>query len=183
LKIKESLLDLTIQYEKEINQYNADINEALQLLKVALGQWQEKYLVKSPINGTITFTSFWNENQIINPGDVLATVIPENPSRIIVRAKVPSSGSGRLRLGQEVNIKLSGYPYMEFGVIKGRISSISLVPVEDSYIAEIELINGMRTTYGRELGFINEMTGTTDIITDNSRLIYRFIKPLKALGK
>ena len=72
---------------------------------------------------------------------------------------------------------------MEFGVIKGRINSISLVPVEDSYIAEIELINGMRTTYGRELGFINDMTGTADIITDNSRLIYRFIKPLKSMIK
>ncbi|MFH0842571.1 MAG: HlyD family efflux transporter periplasmic adaptor subunit [Bacteroidota bacterium] len=183
LKMKESLLDLKIQYEKEINQYNADINEALQLLKVALGKWEEKYLVRSPVNGTITFTSFWNENQNINPGEVLATVIPENPSRIIVRAEVPSAGSGKVRQGQEVNIKLSGYPYMEFGVIKGRISSVSLVSVEDAYIAEIELVNGMRTTYGREPGFINYMTGTADIITDNSRLIYRFIKPLKNLVK
>jgi multidrug resistance efflux pump len=183
LQMKESLLDLEIQYKKELNQYQADLNEALQLLKVAIGQWEEKYLVKSPVNGTITFTSFWNENQVINPGEVLATVIPANPSRIIVRARVPSSGSGRVRVGQEVNIKLSGYPYMEFGVIKGRISSISLVPVEDSYIAEIGLINGMRTTYGREPGFINDMTGTADIITDNSRLIYRFIKPLSSIVK
>src|SRR4030042_1679566 len=183
LKMKESLLDLKIQSEKKTNQYNTDINEALQLLKVSIGQWEEKYMVKSPVTGTITFTSFWNENQVINPGEILATVIPENPSRIIIRAKVPSSGLGKVRERQEGNIKLSGYPYMEFGVIKGRINSISLVPVEDSYIAEIELINGMRTTYGRELGFINDMTGTADIITDNSRLIYRFIKPLKSMIK
>ena len=183
LKMTESLLDLKVQYEKEINQYNTDINEALQLLKVTLGQWEEKYLVKSPVNGTITFTIFWNENQIINPGEVLATVIPESPSRIIVRAKVPSAGSGKVRQGQEVNIKLSGYPYMEFGVIKGRISSVSLVPVEDAYIAEIELVNGMRTTYGREPGFINYMTGIADIITDNSRLILRILKPVRSMFK
>lgn len=183
LQMKESLLDLEIQYEKELNQYQTDLNEALQLLKVAIGQWKEKYLIESPVDGTITFTSFWNENQVIRTGEVMATVIPADPSKIIVRAKVPSSGSGRVRVGQEVNIELSGYPYMEFGVIKGRIRSISLVPVEDSYIAEIELINGMRTTYGRELGFINDMTGTADIITDKSRLIYRFIKPLKSLVK
>lgn len=183
LQMKESLLDLEIQYEKELNQYQADLNEALQLLKVSIGQWKEKYLIKSPVEGTITFTSFWNENQVIRTGEILATVIPADPSKIIVRAKVPSSGSGRVSVGQEVNIELSGYPYMEFGVIKGRIRSISLVPVEDSYIAEIELISGMKTTYGRELGFINEMAGTADIITDNSRLIYRFIKPLKSLVK
>jgi len=32
--------------------------------------------------------------------------------------------------------------------------------------------------YGIDISFISEMTGTADIITDNKRLIYRFIKPL-----
>ena len=183
LKMKESLLDLKVQYKKEMNQYKSDLNEAMQLLKVAIGQWKEKYLIESPIKGRITFTSFWNENQVINTGEVLATVIPEDPSRIIVRARVPASGLGRVKAGQEVNIKLSGFPYMEFGVVKGKISSLSLVPVDEAYIAEIDLINGMKSTYNREIGFINEMTGTADIITESSRLIYRFIKPLKSLVK
>jgi hypothetical protein len=41
-------------------------------------------------------------------------------------------------------------------------------------------VNGLRSTYGINLGFINEMTGTADIITDNSRLIFRLIKPLRS---
>jgi len=183
LKMRESMLDLRIQYQKEINQYRADLNESLQMLKVAIGQWKDKYLVVSPINGKITFTSFWNTNQIIKAGDILATVIPEERSRIIVRANVPASGLGRVRVGQEVNIKLSGFPYMEFGVIKGKIRSLSLVPANDVYIAEIDLVNGMRSTYNIELNFISEMTGTADIITDNSRLIFRLIKPLKSIIK
>jgi multidrug efflux pump subunit AcrA (membrane-fusion protein) len=181
LKMRESILDLRIQYEKEMNQYRSDLDEAVQLLDVAVGQWKEKYLIDSPVTGRITFTSFWSENQVINPGEVLATVIPEDPSRIIVRAKVPVSGSGRVKKGQEVNIKLSGYPYMEFGVIKGRISSVSLIPAGESYIAEIELVNGMRSTYNIDIGFINDMTGVADIITENSRLIYRLVKPLKSI--
>jgi HlyD family secretion protein len=183
LKMRESMLDLRVQYEKEMNQYRSDLDEAVQLLEVAVDQWKEKYLIESPVAGRITFTSFWSENQVINPGEVLATVIPEDPSRIIVRAKVPISGSGRVKKGQEVNIKLTGYPYMEFGVLKGRISLLSLVPVEESYIADIDLVNGMKSTYNIELGFKNEMTGTADIITDNSKLIYRLIKPLKSLFK
>jgi hypothetical protein len=183
LKMRETLLDLRIQYQKEINQYRSDLNESLQMLKVAIGQWKEKYLVESPINGKITFTSFWNKNQIIKAGDILATVIPDERSRIIVRANVPVSGLGRVRVGQEVNIKLSGFPYMEFGVIKGKIKSLSLVPANDVYIAEIDLVSGMRSTYKIELNFISEMTGTADIITDNSRLIFRLIKPLKSIFK
>ena len=181
LKMNESLLDLKVQYEKEISQFNSDLDEAVQMLRVAIGQWKEKFLIESPVAGVVTFTSFWSENQVINAGEILATVIPDDPSRVIVRAKVPVSGSGKVKPGQEVNIKLSGYPYMEYGVIKGRIYSISMVPVGDVYIAEIELIHGMRSTYNREIGFINDMTGTADIITENSRLIYRFIKPLKSI--
>jgi glycerol-3-phosphate responsive antiterminator len=93
----------------------------------------------------------------------------------------PASGLGRVRVGQEVNIKLSGFPYMEFGVIKGRIRSLSLVPANDVYIAEVDLVNGLTSSYSIKLNFVSEMTGTADIITDNSRLIFRLIKPLKAI--
>ena len=72
---------------------------------------------------------------------------------------------------------------MEFGVLKGRIKSLSLVPVEDFYIADIELLNGMKTSYNLEIGFINGMTGTADIITENSRLISKFIKPFTSIVK
>ena len=181
LRMKETRLDLQVQLEKELHQYSLDLEEAFQMLYLAVGQWEEKYLIESPVKGRITFTSFWNENQVIKAGEILATVIPEDRSRIIVRANVPVSGLGRVRVGQEVNIKLSGFPYMEFGVIKGRIRSLSLVPANDVYIAEIDLVNGMKSTYNIELNFISEMTGTADIITDNSRLIFRLIKPLKAL--
>jgi multidrug efflux pump subunit AcrA (membrane-fusion protein) len=181
LKMKESRLDLRVQFEKEMNQYNTDLSEALQLLEVVIGQWKEKFLISSPVDGKITFTSFWNVNQVIKAGELFATIIPDDPSRIIVRATIQPAGLGRVRTGQEVNIKLSGFPYMEFGVLKGRIRSISMVPTGEGYITEIDPVNGMRSTYGIDIGFISEMTGTADIITDNRRLIYRFIKPIKGL--
>ncbi len=181
LKMKETRLDLQVQLSKEIQQYKLGLDEAFQLLQYSVDQWKEKYLIESPINGKITFTSFWNVNQIIKAGEVFATVIPEDPSRIIVRASVPVSGLGRVKVGQDVKIKLSGFPYMEFGVINGRIKSLSLVPVDNAYIAEIDLVSGMKSTYNRDIGFISEMTGTADIITENSRLINKFIKPIKSV--
>jgi hypothetical protein len=96
---------------------------------------------------------------------------------------VPASGAGRVKAGQEVNIKLDGFPYMEFGVIKGKIKYLSLVPAGEAYVAEIDLVNGLRSSYNVDINYINEMTGTGDIITDNSRLIFRLIKPLNSLFK
>jgi len=183
LRLRETRLDLHMQLNKELHQYNLDLDDAFLMLNLTIEQWKEKYLIESPVRGKITFTSFWNENQVIKSGEVLATVIPEDMSRIIVRASIPGSGLGRVKVGQEVNIKLSGFPYMEFGVLKGKISTLSLVPAGEAYIAEIVLINGLTSTYNISLHFINEMTGTADIITDNSRLIFRLIKPLNRILK
>ena len=181
LKMKETRLDLLVQLDKELHQYKLDLDDSFKMLSLAIDQWKEKYLIKSPVKGRITFTSYWNINQVIKAGEILATVIPDDPSRIIARANVPVSGLGKVKTGQEVNIKLAGFPYMEYGVLKGKISTLSLVPAGDYYIAEIDLVNGLRSTYGINLGFLNEMTGTADIITDNSRLIFRLIKPLRSV--
>lgn len=181
LRLQEARLDLQIKLENEIQQFRLDLDEAFQLLQVSVNQWEEKYLIETPIKGKITFTTYWNENQVIKAGEILATVVPRDESQIIARSVVPNAGFGRVKVGQEVNIKLTEFPHMEFGVLKGKVKSLSLVPVEGGYIAEIDLINGMRTTYNREIGFIQEMNGTAEIITEESRLIYKFINPLKAL--
>jgi len=181
LRLQEARLDLQIKLENEIQQFRLDLDEAFQLLQVSVNQWEEKYLIESPIKGKITFTTYWNENQVIKAGEILATVVPQDESQIIARSVVPNAGFGRVKVGQEVNIKLTEFPHMEFGVLKGRVKSLSLVTVEGGYIAEIDLLNGMRTTYNREIGFIQEMNGTAEIITEESRLIYKFINPLKAL--
>jgi len=181
LKMRETLLDLKAQVEKETSQYKLDLDEALQLLLVSIDQWKEKFLIESPVRGKVTFTRFWNENQVIKSDETLASVIPDDGSRIIARAVVPIAGLGKARAGQEVIIKLSGFPYMEFGVIKGRIKYLSLVPAEGGYIAEIELINGMKSTYNKDICFVQEMDGTVDIISENSRLLFKFIKPLNIL--
>lgn len=180
LRLQEARLDLQIKLENEIQQFRLDLDEAFQLLQVSVKQWEEKYLIESPIKGKITFTTYWNENQVIKAGEILATVVPWDESQIIARSVVPNAGFGRVKVGQEVNIKLTEFPHMEFGVLKGRVKSLSLVTVEGGYIAEIDLLNGMRTNYNHDIGFIQEMNGTAEIITEESRLIYKFIYPLRA---
>jgi hypothetical protein len=59
------------------------------------------------------------------------------------------------------------------------LSAISLVPEEQGYVADIELTGGMTTTYREQLRFIQEMDGTADIITRDTRAINRVIQPLR----
>lgn len=70
---------------------------------------------------------------------------------------------------------------MEYGMLKGRILTVSLVPEEKGYVAEIELEKGMTASYKENLKFIQQMDGTAEIVTKELRLIHRFINPLRAL--
>ena len=180
IRMKETKLDLQVQYDKELKQYLLNLEESLQLLRSLISQWEKKYLIQSPVAGSVTLTRFRNENQVINPGEILATVIPSKPVSIIVRAVIPISGFGKIEIGQNVNIKLSGFPYMQFGVLKGKVYSVSQVPGEGGFSADIELTEGMTSTYREKIRFIHEMDGTADIITKDARLINKFISPVRS---
>ncbi len=67
---------------------------------------------------------------------------------------------------QPVNIKLSGYPYLEYGMVRGIVRSKSLVPSGDSYVIEVVLPEGLTTLYGKRAGVHPEYAG-------NSRDTYR----------
>lgn len=181
LKQEEQLVDLKIQYEQELHAYRQDIHEAYKLLYENFRQWQEKYILTSNINGIVTLTGYWSENQTINTGDLLATVIPVEKTRIIGKAVIDMQGIGKVKPGQKVNIKLNGFPYMEFGILKGSLDHISLVPEKDKgYIAEISLTEGMQSSYQKELNFIQNIEGSAEIITADKRLLSRLIAPLKS---
>ncbi len=181
LQMKENIVELEMQQEKEEREHKSEINEALQLLSARLKQWEENYLLVSPIAGKVSFSNYWSANQYIANGDRLASVVPEDNSAIVGKAKVAVAGFGKIKIGQRVNIKLNGFPYMEFGMLKGKVKSISIVPEESVYSVNIEITSGMVSSYREQLKFIQEMDGTAEIVTRDVRAIYRFINPLKSL--
>lgn len=181
IRQNELQVDLQIQYEKELNTYRQELDESYRLLYESHRQWKEKYVLTSDIDGLVTLTGYWSENQVVNSGDRIATVVPQQQMEIIGRAVVDMTGIGKIEKGQQVNIKLSGFPFMEFGILKGKVNNISLVPEKGKgYITEITLTGGMRSSYKEQLRFIQEIEGTAEIITKDQRLLTRLINPLKS---
>ena len=183
LRVKETIIELQQQLQRELKQYNLDLDESADILLSSITQWEDRYVIRSPVSGTITLTNFWSKNQQVSTGDIIATVIPKEKSEIMGRAMVPVSGIGKTMVGQKVNISLSGYPYMEYGKVSGIVKSISPVPDDDGYFAYIELPEGMISKYNKDLKYIPEMTGSAEIITKDMPLIYRFINPLRSIIK
>ncbi|MCC8034477.1 MAG: HlyD family secretion protein [Rikenellaceae bacterium] len=181
LQQEQQLVELTMQQENEVSGYQNSVSNACQLLTSQLDQWLYQYLIISPIEGKVVYTKFWSTSQSVQSGERVATIIPSGPASLIGRLAIPTYGFGKVRTGQFVNVKLNGFPYMEYGQLRGVISSVSAVPEEDGYVAQVEFPAGLVSTYGIELGLIQQMDGTAEIITYNQRLIDRFLQPLRAL--
>ncbi|MFY9591041.1 MAG: HlyD family efflux transporter periplasmic adaptor subunit [Bacteroidales bacterium] len=187
-QLYQQILDNNIQKTNELKTYEIQIEEALQGFKSQLAKWKQSYLIISPIDGRVSFNKVWFENQSVSAGDLIVTIIPKNEMRIIGKADIPSTGVGKVKPGQTVNIKLDNYPYMEFGMLKAKVKNISLVPITTEqgifYSAEIELNDSiLKTNYNKIIPFSQNMTGTAEIITDDLRLLERFLNPLRSIWK
>jgi HlyD family secretion protein len=133
-----------------------------------------------------TFTKYWQQNQNVSAGEVVVTVVPKEKTKIIGKILLPPQGAGKVKEGQTVNVKFDNFPYMEYGMVKVTISHISLVPIDlpdakKAYVLEVVFSDKLCTTYGKELLFSQEMTGTAEIITEDLRLLDKFINPIKAV--
>ncbi|MDR0798298.1 MAG: HlyD family secretion protein [Dysgonamonadaceae bacterium] len=180
-QLQESLSKLDIQYQREQNSLLSNQQTAINELQTAIENWEQTYLLASPINGTVTFNTFWTNNQFVNPNDKVLAVIPENSGKIIGRIKSPEAMSGKIREKQRVNIKVNGFPYMEYGTLQGEVKAISLVPSENNYLIEVALTDGLTTNTGKTLGFTGELSGMAEVIVDDRSLFNRIFQPLKFL--
>ena len=91
---------------------------------------------------------------------------------------MPIINSGKVKLGQTVNIKLLGFPENEYGVLLGIVTNISDVPNEDFYLVKVNLKEGLKTTFNKEITFNQNIEGNAGIITEDLRLIERFVYTL-----
>ncbi len=116
-------------------------------------------------------------------GKTVLSVVSEESRNLIGKAQLAIKGAGKVKVGREVNVKFDNFPYMEYGMVKALVKSISLVPENELYSLELEFPNGLETNYNTELEFSQSLQGNAEIITEDIRLLIRILNPLKALLK
>ncbi|WP_299526045.1 HlyD family efflux transporter periplasmic adaptor subunit [Winogradskyella sp.] len=175
-----SAISTSIKKTKEEISLLKNVIQSFNQLKRALKDWEMKYTIISEISGEVAFSKSWVKYQMVNQGDLLFTIIPEQNSAYIAKLKTPAQNSGKVKIGQTVNIRLENYPDNEFGKLQGSIESISLLADKEGfYFIIVALPDKLITSYDKEIVFKHEMRGSAEIITEDLRLIERFFYQLK----
>jgi len=178
---RQLLQDYRIKRVEDREKLISVLEESFMNLKAQINIWENTYLLISPLDGLVSFTRFWKANQSVVKDEPVINVVPLETGNFLGRINLKMQRSGKVKSGQKVNIKLSGYPYLEYGMVRGVVKSKSLVPSGDAYIIEIDLPEGLKTLYGIKLDFTQNMQGTAEIITEDIRLLQKIVNPFRYL--
>lgn len=186
-ELRNRIGELNLTFQEQERGYLLATQNTFQTLRSQINIWKQRYLLVTPVAGKVSLLSYWSDNQFVKPEQPVMVVVPQNKN-LIGKINMPIEGSGKVKVGQSVNIRFLNYPADEFGMVEGKVEAISLIAQASAnpeqspmYSMNISLPNGLKTSYKKELDFKAEMQGQADIITKDLRLIERIFNQFKKL--
>ena len=160
-----------------------EINKLVEKNKANADREQRKSVI-SPVNGIINKLYFYTEGGIVKPGDKLAENTPIEDN-LTIEAKIKSSDRAFIWEGQDVSIEITAYDFSRYGLLNGKLISISPDSFEDKngsiyYIAKI---NADVNSFGEELPILPGMVANVNILTGKKTVLEYILKPLKDIRK
>lgn len=189
-RLQQEVAEHKTDFRRQQQLLRSNVSAACELLQSALLMWELKYLLTAPLDGKVSFMSFWGKDQYIVAGERSFAVVPANHGSIVGKCSVPTGGLGRLKKGQRVVVKLDEYPYMEYGMLQGTVENISLIPMQVSTAEAAARLSAVEvafsdtlltTTYKKRIPFGGELTGVAEIATEEMSLMEHLVNPLKYL--
>lgn len=97
----------------------------------------------------------------------------------VAYVEVGHQGAGKIKPDQQVIIKLTAYPYLEFGYLQGKTDKITPINNGEKYLIEVSIDQNLVTSNNKHLEFDQNLYGIADIITENQSFFMRIFSPLK----
>jgi hemolysin D len=174
------------QLELEINQAKSKIAETKNLLATAKNQLEKK-LLRAPVAGTVLAFNVVNTGKVIQPGETVAEIAPDN-APLVLSAALPDRDAGFIKKGMTAQVKFDAYSYQDYGVIPGKVINISANTKTDDnlgevYKVQIELERNYITDDLKKILFKPGQTASADIVIRHRRIIDLLLEPVKKMQK
>ena len=168
-----------INEQEDNTRFLNNLTQSYDLLKEAIRKCEYNYVLKSSIDGVVSFQDYWGVNQFVNSGSIVFSILPTDTSKLVGKLVIPAQNVGKVSKGQKVVIKLDNYPYQQYGVLIGKVTNFSISPNDEgNYTVFITLPKGAETSYNKTFKFTQELLGNAEIITENlsvaERMFYKF---------
>ena len=174
------------QLEMGLNQLKSKTAETQTLLAQAKNKLKQRFLY-APISGVISALNIHNTGEVVQPGQTIAEMTP-NQAPLVLEVSLPNREAGFVKTGMPVQVKFDAFPYQNYGVIPGKVVSISPDAKTDErlgvvYRVEVSIdrdsVKANNQTWKLKAG----QTATADIVIRQRSIADILLDPLKQLQK
>ncbi|WP_448192860.1 HlyD family type I secretion periplasmic adaptor subunit [Azospirillum sp. sgz301742] len=145
-----------------------------------------RHRLTAPVDGTVQQLAVHTVGGVVTPAQALLVVVPEGSS-LEVEAFIPNKDIGFVAEGQPVAVKIDTFNFTKYGLVPGRVSSVSGDAVqreEDTaeqgpvYSARIALDRTSLDVDGRTGSLAPGMAVSAEIKTGRRRILEYILSPL-----
>ena len=183
LQTEEQLQDL----QSQIAQVNTEVAQTNKQIESSQFELKQRQII-APADGTVFHIAARGKGSVIQPGENIIEIAPEN-SNLILKADIPPTDSGFLKKGMPVKVKFDAYPFQDYGVSEGELVSISPdskvteTPQgrQETYELKVELDEPYILDGAKKIMLAPGQTATAEVIVRQRRVIDFFLDPFKQL--
>ena len=169
----ENLQEL-LQTDREYLTLQEELNKAKDLNK--------KQILTSPVDGIVQELAIHTIGGVVTEAQPLMKIVPEN-QQLEVEAWLENKDIGFVYADQVAEVKIHTFPFTKYGVIDGRIETISTDATVDEqrgliYKAKVLLAKNSLNVDGREVALVPGMGVSAEIKIGKRYLIEYILAPL-----
>ena len=173
------------QLEIEISQLNAKIAETENQLEGEQVKLKQRFF-RAPVDGIVSRLNLKNAGETVQPGQTIAEIAPRN-APLVLSAVLPDREAGLVKKGMPVKVKFDAYPYQNYGIISGKVISLSSDAERNEqgtvYRVKVELERDYVNAGQRAIKLRAGQTASADIIIRRRRLAEILFDPIRQLQR
>ena len=183
-EIQNASANYTLRAIDEINTVVAEQSELAESLP-RLEERVSRTVIRAPMEGIVSRLNFRTPGGFVNTGDVILELVPTGEA-LIVEAKIMPQDISRIRVKDDVRIRLSAYDSAKYGSVDGIVLRISPDAVVDErnqgashYLVDVAIEGELIIEEtGIAVTFIPGMTATVDVLSGKRTVLEYLWKPM-----
>ena len=182
-KVKSVNSEMLSKNLKQLSEVKLNIRQIQEKYKASLDRELRKEIV-SPVNGVVNKLYFNTVDGIIKPGDNIAEITPVE-DKLVIEAKIKTSDRAQIWSNQKVSIEITAYDFSKYGLLEGRVVSISPDSTEDKLGNRYYILKIKADTLGFDENsqILPGMVAKINILTGKKSVLRYLIKPLKDIAQ
>jgi len=174
------------QLQVQKTELQAKYNENNKLLAKAIDELEQRSL-NAPVDGVVLSLNVHNIGEVVQPGQTIAEIAPYS-APLILSTSLPNREAGFVKKGMSVQVKLDAYPYQDYGIVTGKVLTISPDSKPDErlgavYRVEVALDRNYVRANHQTIQFKAGETATAEIVIRHRRIADILLDPIRQMQK